>query len=67
MDFKDMIESGTFAWPAAMGEAQHWWEPPRVATGVPNRADRVKALGNAVSPQQVFPILQAIYAIETAQ
>lgn len=33
---------------------------PRVATGVKNRADRIKALGNAVVPQQVFPILKAI-------
>ena len=33
---------------------------PRVATGVKNRANRIKALGNAVVPQQIYPILKAI-------
>jgi len=45
-----------------------WWdsEPPvgRVADGVPSRVDRLRALGNAVVPQQAFPIFQAIAAIE---
>lgn len=46
-------------WPAGPGE-QHPWEPPRIATGVKDRVARLKALGNAVVPQQVYPILLAI-------
>ena len=46
----------------------NWWaiEPNvgRVANGVPSRVDRLKCLGNAVVPQQIYPILQAIADIE---
>lgn len=51
-------------WPAGLGQAQHDWEPPRVEVGVKNRTQRLKALGNAVVPQQAYTILAAIAAIE---
>ena len=53
---------------AAEYVAGEWWptEPNvgRVANGVPSRVDRLKCLGNAVVPQQFYPIFQAIADIE---
>lgn len=52
----------------ASGWVQWAVEPDvgRVANGIPSRVDRLKCLGNAVVPQQVYPILKAIYDIEMA-
>lgn len=38
--------------------------PYGVADGVPNRVDRIKARGNAVRPQQIYPIFKAIAELE---
>lgn len=46
----------------------HYWdkEPdiPRIANGVKNRVEKIKCLGNAVAPQQFYPIFKSIYDIE---
>lgn len=51
-------------WPAFLGQEQNQWEPLRVAVGVKDRKNRLKALGNAVVPSQVYPILKAIVEAE---
>lgn len=33
---------------------------PRIASGIKDRAGRLKCLGNAVVPQQFYPVFQAI-------
>ena len=42
---------------------ERWEIEPRpygVADGISNRVDRIKCLGNAVVPQQFYPIFKAI-------
>ena len=52
-----------------MGDRQWKVEPDvrRVPNGVPARVDRLKCLGNAVVPQQVYPILATIATIERGE
>ena len=67
------VEETATSWADHRGRATEyvtgeWWpaEPDvgRVAHGVPSRVDRLKCLGNAVVPQQFYPVFQAIADIE---
>ena len=58
---------GGIAEPSPWDGRLQWATEPavgRVADGISHRVDRLRALGNAVVPQQAFPIFQAIAAIE---
>ena len=48
-------------WPAGQGTEQYPYEPPRVlAQTTPHWQDKVRAVGNAVVPQQVYPLAVAL-------
>ena len=57
--------------PTQMDGQSLWAKEPsdisRLTEDVPNRSKRMKTLGNAVSPPQVFPILKYIADIETGR
>ena len=60
----DCDEPQEMPFPAPMGCEQYEWEPPRVTTNCPNRANRLKADGNAVIPQIPEIFGRLIMAVE---
>lgn len=61
----DRDEPGIWmGWPARPGEPQYPYEHPRTVVGMKDRAKRLKALGNAVVPQQAEPIFRAVQIID---
>jgi DNA (cytosine-5)-methyltransferase 1 len=51
---------GHTVFPAGPGQEQYDWEAPRTASHQPNRARRLHALGNAVVPVVVYPLMAMI-------
>ncbi len=63
--FTSVCQCEWAAFPAAV-LASHWPEVPRFQD-ITTVTKRMKTLGNAVSPPQVFPILKYIADIETGR
>ncbi|MDX7984822.1 DNA (cytosine-5-)-methyltransferase [Bacillus velezensis] len=57
---KAVCQVGEYSLKPRGGESRWATEPDvgRVAHGVPDRVDRIKGLGNAVVPQQIYPIFR---------
>lgn len=69
----DGLPGRVVRWPAPPGP-QAAWEPPRVLAGVAERAAKLRALGNAVSPVQAYhvglwarAVLQDAYVSQTRE
>ena len=49
-------------WPALCGQPQYDYEEPRLTDDSdPYRRQRIKAIGNAVVPQIVYPVAKLLY------
>lgn len=63
------LEAGESKGSCQVHNGRKWRAEPnvgRVAHGIPSRVDRIKCLGNAVVPQQFFPVFRAIAELEAA-
>lgn len=62
------VELARHRWPAGQGATQFDYEPPRtIPNSSPNWANAVRAIGNAVVPQVVYPLALAIHEWLEAQ